>query len=290
MDNFSDLQRAEHIDRYLDGSLSAEGARAFEAALERDQALWQAYEDIRMSRTLVQQYALRNEIKSIREAMRHQSAREVMIEPMTGTVATVDTAPVDAAARPSDPVNTAPKVRPLFRQVLAYAGRIAAGVAILLIGFLGFQYATLSSDDLYAEKAMVYQVAASRSGQEPDASPEGRIEQQYRAQRFNEVMATYEQMNDPSLMATFLAGNAYLQEGKTNQAIVAFKEIATNGSQSINRFEEDAQYYLALSYLKTDRIADALPLLQEINTDPQHSYHSFVDDYYLWKVKFLNRM
>lgn len=121
--------------------------------------------------------------------------------------------------------------------------------------------------------------------------PKNSFERQYQAQRFDEVITTYEQMSEPSLMAMFLAGNAYLQTGNTDQAIDAFREIVViNGSQGINRFEEDAQYYLALSYLKGDRLADALPLLEKINADPEHSYHALVNDYYLWRIKFLQRI
>lgn len=282
MNHLSDIQRAEHIDRYLDGSLSAEEAQALEAALEQDAELRQEYEDIEMARTLVRDYALRDEIKSIRNAMRHEATNEATHRPFAST-STVKIPSSDAMKRDN--------VRPLHRRVSAYAGRIAAGVAILLVGLVGYQYATLSPNDLYAEKAMTYQIAASRSAEETEASPEELLERQYQTQRFDEVIDAYEQMSDPSLMAMFLAGNAYLQEGNTNQAIDAFQEIVIiNGSQGINRFEEDAQYYLALSYLKGDRLADALPLLEKINADPEHSYHALVSNYYLWRVKFLQRI
>ena len=280
MDNLSDIERAERIDRYVAGSLSAEEAQAFETALAQDHELHQEYEASKMVRTLARDYGLREEIKSIRRVMRQELGDEVTTESIAETPTTLGTTT-------SEPDN----VRPLFRPVSAYAGRIAAGVAILLVGFLAFQYGTLSGDDLYAEKVMPYQIAASRSAEVPDATPENRLEQQYRSQQFGEATATYEQMSDPSLMAMFLAGNAYLREEQTDQAIEAFNKIVViNGSQGINRFEEDAQYYLALSYLKADRIEDALPLLKEINANPEHSYHSFVNDYYLWKVKFLNRI
>ena len=284
MNNLSDIQRAEHIDRYLDGSLSAEEGATLEVALEQDAELRQELENIEMTRALVREYALRDEIKSIRRTMRSEAAAvdEASPRPFAG-MPTVEIPPSDAMKRGH--------VRPLYRRVSAYAGRIAAGVAILLVGLVGYQYATLSHDDLYAEKAMLYQIAASRSAEEATASSAEQLERQYQAQRFDEVIATYEQIDDPSLMAMFLAGNAYLQVENPDQAIEAFREIVViNGSQGINRFEEDAQYYLALSYLKGDQLAEALPMLETINADPEHSYHSLVNDYYLWRVKFLNRI
>ena len=286
MKNFSDSERAQQLDRYLAGRLNNEESRELERALQQDSAWQQAYEDAKMTRLLAQEYGLRDEIRSIRTAMLNNTP-EVTLEPMTGTPMTP---PTETVARPSETPPSEAKVRPLS-PVFGYAGRIAAGLALLIIGFLGFQYATLSGDNLYAEKDTVYQVAASRSSEEPNASPEAELEQLYRAQRFDEATTAYEQLNDPSLMAIFLAGNAYLQQDETDQAIAAFRAIVRiNGSQGINRFEEDAQYYLALSYLKADRPDEALPLLEKINDNPQHSYHALISDYYLWKVKLLNRI
>ncbi|MGB3781243.1 MAG: tetratricopeptide repeat protein [Tunicatimonas sp.] len=286
MNDFSDFERAQQIDRYLAGRLTIEETRTVEAALEQDPAWQQAYEDAKLTRSLTQDHALRDEIRSIRTAMLSESASEVTIEPMTGTPMTPPTGTVDRSAA----ARSEAKVRPIS-PAFGYAGRIAAGLALLLVGFLGFQYATLSGENLYAERASVYQVTASRSVDETSTSPEEQLEQLYRAQRFSETTAAYEQLTDPTMMAMFLAGNAYLQQDNTDQAIAAFGEIVRiNGSQGINRFEEDAQYYLALSYLKADRPDEALPLLEEINDNPQHSYHSLVGDYYLWKVKFLNRI
>jgi tetratricopeptide (TPR) repeat protein len=280
MNDFSDFERAQQIDRYLAGRLSTEETQQVEAAVQQDPAWQQAYEDAKLSRAVTQEYALRDEIRSIRASMQKESLAEAATEPETDT-------PTDPAERSSDSPAADTKVRSIFP---AYLGRIAAGLALLLIGFLGFQYATLSGDSLYAERATVYQMAASRSSEATDDTPEERLERHYRAQRYAEATAAYEQMTDPSLTATFLAGNAYLQQDKTDQAIAAFHEIVRiNGSQGVNRFEEDAQYYLAMSYLKADLPQKAIPLLEEINDAPQHSYRALVSDYYLWKVKFFSR-
>ncbi|MGB3849693.1 MAG: tetratricopeptide repeat protein [Tunicatimonas sp.] len=290
MNNFSDFERAQQIDRYLAGRLSTEETQQVEAAMQQDSAWQQAYEDAKLSRTITQEFALRDEIRSIRASMQNESSAEAVAEPtVSAPVVSTPTvgAPTDTAERSSDSSAADTKVRPMFP---AYLGRIAAGLALLLVGFLGFQYATLSGDSLYAERATVYQMAASRSSETTDDTPEDLLEQHYRAQRYAEATAAYEQMPDPSLTVMFLAGNAYLQQDKTDQAIAAFREIVRiNGSQGVNRFEEDAQYYLAMSYLKADLPQKAIPLLEEINDTPQHSYRALVSDYYLWKVKFFSR-
>lgn len=284
----SDLARSERIDRYLAGYLGAEEARAFEAALAQDNTLRQEYEDAKMSRDLVQNYALRREIQSIRQVMRQKSLDSVDSKRVSSASANHQP-PSSGQSTVDRPASERPttKARPLK----IYIGRIAAGIVLLLIGFLGFQYATLSSDSLYAEKIVPYQLAASRGAEAVDGSAEALLEQQYQASRFAEVAATYEQLDDPSPMAMFLAGNAYLRTDQPRRAVAAFQTmVAADGSQGINRFEEDVQYYLALSYLRANRIDKALPLLEAINDNPSHSYHSLITDYYLWKVRFLDRV
>ena len=268
MEDFSDQMRRERIDQYLTGRLSAEEIEALEAELAQDNTLRQAYEDAQITQALAQDYGLREDIKSIRQAMQADTAPPVSSP---------------APATPSEPT----KIRPLR----AYLGRVAAGVAILLVGFIGFQYASLSPESLYTEQAAAYQLSVSRAPETSGSSPEEQLAQQYRANDFDAVITRYEQLTDPSVTAMFLAGQAYLQTDQPQPAIDAFRQIvAINGSQGINRFEEDAEYYLALSYLRADQVEQALPLLEAIHNDPEHSYRESITGYYLWKVRFLNRI
>ena len=48
---------------------------------------------------------------------------------------------------------------------------------------------------------------------------------------------------------------------------------------------DDAEYYLALSYLAADQPENALPLFQHIHDDAHHLYNDQVTSWFLWKVR-----
>ena len=261
MADLSDQNRHERVERHLTGRLDTEGAEDLEADLAKDEALQRAYEDVQIAQALAHHYGLREDIKAVRRAMQAGSSSSYH-SPASSTK---------------------------IRSIRVYLGQVAAGAAILMIGFLGFQYATLSSEDLYTEKATAYQLSVSRAPQVVGSSQEEQLEQQYQAGNYPAVTARYQQLKAPSVTAVFLAGQAYLQTSQPQLAIRNFRRIAEdNNGQDINRFQEDAEYYLALSYLQANQVDQALPYLETIHDNPQHSYHALVTDYYLWKVRFLD--
>lgn len=267
MEDFSDQMR-QRIDRYLAGQLNTEEGRALEAEMGQNDALQQAYEDARITQALAQDYGLREEIKSIRRAM--QANPNSSVSSPTSTIT-------------SEPVKA--------RSLRAYLSRVAAGVAILLVGFAVFQYVTLSPESLYTEQAVAYQLSVNRAPETTDSSAEEQLTQAYRVSDFDAVVTRYKQLVNPSVTATFLAGQAYLQTDQPQSAIEAFREVvATDSNRGINRFEEDAEYYLALSYLRASQVDQALPLLEAIHSKSEHSYHASVTGYYLWKVRLLDRV
>lgn len=264
----SDIPQTERIEQYMTNRLDSAERRAFEEDLIHDGLLRQHYEEAQLTRAAAQQYALRQEIGEIRRAMRTEKLSSPVVD-------------ADAHA----PVGE----RSGNVRILAYAGRIAAGIALLLVGFIGFQYATLSGEALYDERSGAYSLTANRSAEVSQDTAEERLKQLYRSASFSEVISTYEELPAPSLEATFLAGNAYLQQSQGALAAQAFRQVVAAGTpRQVNRFEEDAQYYLALSHLQENEIDQALPILEAINNNPHHSYHALVTNYYLWKVRFLS--
>ncbi len=264
-----DISQTERVERYIADRLTPAERQAFETDLAQDPGLRQHYEEAQLVQMAAQQYALREEVRSIRQAMLTE------IQPSAPVVNIQEHATENQPNHRTNPFN--------------YAGRIAAGIALLLVGFLGFQYATLSGEALFNERAVVYSLTANRSAETPERLPEEQLKQQYRSAHFAEVVDTYERLSAPSLEATFLAGNAYLQQSQGESAAQAFQKVTSaSSSQEINRFEEDAQYYLALSYLQTGEVDQALPILEAIRDNPQHSYHKSVSSYYLWRVRFLS--
>ena len=57
-------------------------------------------------------------------------------------------------------------------------------------------------------------------------------------------------------------------------AIELFKEVmAANAKSGDNYFQDEAEYYLALAYVANSEVDNALPWLQRIRNDENHTYH-----------------
>lgn len=145
-------------------------------------------------------------------------------------------------------------VRSMFR----FAGKIAAAVLILIISTGIFIYFNSTPANLFESKFFPYEESA---------------------QRGNEAK--------PSVIKEkFLQAQSFLRTGDTEKAILTFAEILNINSGSAEKIlNDDAEFYLALSYLKADQPDNALPLFQKIHDDDNHLYHDQVSDWYLLKVK-----
>ncbi len=51
---------------------------------------------------------------------------------------------------------------------------------------------------------------------------------------------------------------------------------------------DDAEYYLALSYLKNNETAEALPLFKKIHNNKAHLYNNKVSSWFLRKLQLLS--
>lgn len=149
--------------------------------------------------------------------------------------------------------NIAP-VRSIFR----YAGRIAAGILFLVIGTGIFIYFDATPENLFSNKYVPYEESVQR-GDPPAAS---------------------------AIKRKFLEGQKFLNSGDPLKAVLIFSEILRSNTQMPEKIlNDDAEFYLALSYLKAEEPSLALPLLQKIHDNPDHLYNDQVSGWYLLKVK-----
>jgi hypothetical protein len=93
---------------------------------------------------------------------------------------------------------------------------------------------------------------------------------------------------DSSLSATFLAAMANLELNNMNDAIPDLEEVVNaNKTSGTPVFQDEAEYYLALSYIRNRDYDLALPLLEKIRDDRDHLYHEKVDRKLVRNVKML---
>jgi hypothetical protein len=70
---------------------------------------------------------------------------------------------------------------------------------------------------------------------------------------------------------------ADLEAKKYDDAIGMFQQVmAANSLSGSDYFEDEAEFYLAMSWLARNDIKEAMPLLDKIRADKTHQYHDVV--------------
>lgn len=177
-----------------------------------------------------------------------------------------------SATTTSDPTtteNSGGVVRNLYRNMM----RVAACAVLVAGGACIFKYVRLSSSSLYSEYYTSYEINTSRGNASQDA-----IEKAYIAKNWSEVLALFSPGKDRSNKTDFLAGLADLELKKFDDAIAHFEQIiASNSHSGGDYFEDEAEYYLAISWLAKDKVNEAMPILEKIRANKDHLYHDKVE-------------
>ena len=120
-------------------------------------------------------------------------------------------------------------------------------------------------------------VTASDSEAAPCVSRDA-IEKAYIAKNWSEVLTLFSPGKDRSNKTDFLAGLADLELKKFDDAIAHFEQIiASNSHSGGDYFEDEAEYYLAISWLAKDKVNEAMPILEKIRANKDHLYHDKVE-------------
>jgi tetratricopeptide (TPR) repeat protein len=148
----------------------------------------------------------------------------------------------------------------VFSMVARTSLKIAAGLIFLAFCAMLYLYFSTSKEDLFRSHYTSYAASAER-GNPGDIS---------------------------TAKVNFIAGQKDLEKGHAAEAIRSFQKILDeNAASGGKRFNDDAEYYLALSYLKAGQINKALPLFERIYDDRDHLYHDQVSGWYLFRLKML---
>jgi hypothetical protein len=159
-----------------------------------------------------------------------------------------------------------------------YILRIAA-VIIVLFGLSAvYQYFTATPEKLFNENFHPFELHVTRGTSTS-------LEELYEKGDMNGLIRQYIQLKSPQAKDCFLAGNAFLNIHRPVQAIESFirmKQI--NKTNNTHYFEDDVEYFLALSYLANNEPDKSFPLFNKIYADPDHPFHSAVSAWFLQKV------
>lgn len=240
--------------QYLDNELDASQRQLIESELSNDAALQQQLERLQLAKQAFTQFARRQQVSSIHDEMMKDLPRK-----QEKTVAPV--------------------------RYLRAAMRIAALLLVLILIAGIVQYSLLDSSSLYRSHYDAYTLGTSRDNSNIPA-----LEQAYRQNNMQQVIALYESNGAQQPADHFLAGHAYLATDNPQKAITAFEaQLQANASRAAKPYQDDAGYYLALAWLKSGRADKALPLFQQIHDQKAHTYNREVSGWYLTQLRWLQR-
>lgn len=251
MDNNSNY--TEKLVQYLDGELDEAEWEALRTELNNNAALQQELDNLLLTKAVIKNYGLKQKISGIHQVMMQEAA----------------------------PGHTA---KPVIRRLAARSMRIAAGFIVAAALFGLYQYLTVSAGNLYKDQYSAYEVPTMRG-----TAATGAIEKAYSEKEYDEVISLYRQTASPAVTEQFLAGQAYVNKADHANAIHTFHALLEkNKAANSSTLNDETEYYLALSYLKNNETAKALPLFRKIHDDTGHLYHSRVSGWYLFRLRLLN--
>ncbi len=167
-----------------------------------------------------------------------------------------------------------------------WAMRVAAGILIGVIG-VGFYRATVTtSDSVYQQEYMTYDLPVVRGAIDVSTS----LDSLYLLGEYAQVLTLFAQQAETNHQDYFLTAMAAMQQHDFVMAQRVFEQlIILNNNSETRYFTEEVDFYLALTFIKNDRIDDAMVLLKKIKDNPKHLYHHNVsggDLFQLWLLKF----
>jgi len=226
---------------HLDRSLLGLGSAATEQLIGKDPEAAQEWHFIRTAVDAVQNAALYDQVSSVKKQWLAQTS----------------------TARPNGAI-----VRTIYRNVM----RVAACVFLVAGGAALYKYTTATSSGLYEKYYSSYSLNASRGTERQDA-----IDQAYNNKEWKKVATLFTALKEKNNKSYFLAGIADLELKHPDDAIGKFQQIiAVNVQSGGDYFQDEAEYYLAMSWLAKNEPNEAMPLLEKIKANKDHLYHDKV--------------
>jgi len=257
----------DHLDESFTatpGSVSPEASATLQRLIAEDEDTAREWLYLQLAVDTVRDAGLREQVATVRKQWEAGAAT---------TLETQAAQAPESLAATQDQTTTSDQangglVRNLYRNMM----RVAACAVLVAGGACIFKYVRLSSSSLYSEYYTSYELNTSRGSVSQDA-----IEKAYTAKNWSEVLTLFSPGKDRSNKTDFLAGLADLELKKFDDAIAHFEQIiASNSHSGGDYFEDEAEYYLAISWLAKDKVNEAMPILEKIKANKDHLYHDKV--------------
>jgi tetratricopeptide (TPR) repeat protein len=160
----------------------------------------------------------------------------------------------------------------VIRSISRTALRAASVIFIIGASAAIYKYTVTGSTGLYSAYCTPYELNTSRG-----AATQDEMEEAYKNKNWAAVTDGFKKKKVKDNKSYFLAGMADLEAKKYDDAIGMFQQVmAANSLSGSDYFEDEAEFYLAMSWLARNDIKEAMPLLDKIRADKTHLYHDVV--------------
>jgi tetratricopeptide (TPR) repeat protein len=163
--------------------------------------------------------------------------------------------------------------------------RIAASLLLLIGSWLGFQYATNSSNELYSTIYQPYDLTTDRGI--GDITTHTMV-RDFKNRDFQAVIKIYERLTVSNSREKFLAAYAYHETGNFGKAIDLLNDLLEFNQTNKLRLYDEAEYYLGLSYLKVQKFEEAEAVFKKIQENSNHTFHDKISKWTLRRIHWLN--
>jgi tetratricopeptide (TPR) repeat protein len=164
----------------------------------------------------------------------------------------------------------------LFRSVLA----IIAAILLVAVGIFVWQFYSLSPSRIFKANYQPYILSEVNH----DSTM---TETLFREKRYYEL-AKSKNTENFTARDIFLQSMSWLQLYNYDKAITGLKKIIDNNQATgTHIMNDEAEYYLALSFIADKDFDLALPLLNKMYNNPDHAYHDKISAKLIRQVKML---
>jgi tetratricopeptide (TPR) repeat protein len=252
MNNFN----TDNLVDYIDDNLPEMEKKNIAEMLQQDSTLQAELDNLLLAKSAIQYYGIKQQVAAIHKEMM----------------------PIVSGQKPII------KKQSTLRIMTKWSMRIAASMLVIALGIAAYIYTSTTSDNLYADNYTAYTFGINRG-----EVATNNFETAFIAKNYATVIKEFSALQNPTQKEIFMLGQANIETKNYTKAIDCFMEVlAKNKSQLSLSFNDDAEYYLAWSYLKNNMLENATALFEAIHNNKNHLYNDKVNNAFMRSLKILS--